>query len=177
MPEGDGHWTSEPNLTLVIKTADCVPLLLSFESAHGPLAVAGVHCGWRSALGGILGNLFEQLGGLAPAVERVNLLAGPHIGVCCFQVGPEVVALGRTLVGSSDWFVDDASGKFRVDLLAHIQHQVKHIARSPLWARSTFSWDTRSVVCTKCRVDRYFSFRAEGKVGNLFADVTLSESN
>lgn len=40
--EVDALYTDKPDLWLAVKTADCVPVLVS-----SPKAVAAVHCGWR----------------------------------------------------------------------------------------------------------------------------------
>lgn len=52
--QGDGIGTSRPGVGLVIKTADCQPILLAHVSGR---FVAGLHCGWRGNRAG-----FPQLG-------------------------------------------------------------------------------------------------------------------
>jgi YfiH family protein len=70
--------------------ADCVPLFVWHPSGR---AVGLFHAGWRGMSAGMAGRAaqgFQALGFPAP-----ELLAsiGPHIGSCCFKVGPEVAAV------------------------------------------------------------------------------------
>jgi YfiH family protein len=96
VPECDAIITSNPNLWLAVKTADCVPILIS--SAY---AVAAVHAGWRSAEAGILPNTIAALCrnfNLAP--EDLHLAFGP----CLSQPNFEVEAT----------FIDKFQGQFGV---------------------------------------------------------------
>jgi YfiH family protein len=71
-------------------TADCVPVLLA-DPRTG--ACAAVHAGWRGVVAGVAGAAVRALiegHGSRPADLRVAL--GPCIGICCFEVGPEVAA-------------------------------------------------------------------------------------
>ena len=43
-PKGDGLATDKPGIGLLIKTADCQPILLAHRSGR---FVAGIHAGWR----------------------------------------------------------------------------------------------------------------------------------
>jgi YfiH family protein len=86
--EGDALMTSVPGLLLVIRTADCLPVLLVDETNR---AVAAVHCGWRGTEKRILERAVRAMGeayGSKPAEMRAAL--GPCIGAACYEVGPEV---------------------------------------------------------------------------------------
>lgn len=75
------YWEKHPkNLSLVIKTADCLPIGLLGEQ-NG----AFLHCGWRPLNLGIIAQLQNYLSQLD------TLIIGPSIGPCCFEVGPEVL--------------------------------------------------------------------------------------
>ena len=84
--EADALFTTEPDLALEIRVADCVPLLLS-----APGGIAAVHAGWRGAAGGIAER---ALGALCAAtgsrLADIHAWIGPGIATCCFEVGPEV---------------------------------------------------------------------------------------
>ena len=86
--EGDALMTNVPGLLLVIRTADCLPVLLADPRNR---AVAAVHCGWRGTEKRILERAVRAMGdgyGTKPG----DLLAafGPCIGATCYEVGPEV---------------------------------------------------------------------------------------
>jgi purine-nucleoside/S-methyl-5'-thioadenosine phosphorylase / adenosine deaminase len=77
----DGARTHIPQVLLTVRTADCVPVLLADMDG-----IALLHAGWRGLAAGILES------GLSGFRRRENVRAvlGPAIGVCCYEVGPEV---------------------------------------------------------------------------------------
>ena len=86
--EGDALMTNVPGLLLVIRTADCLPVLLVDPKRR---AVAAVHCGWRGTEKRILEKAVLAMRG-AYGSEPGDMLAalGPCIGASCYEVGPEV---------------------------------------------------------------------------------------
>lgn len=88
--DGDALMTNVPGLLLVIRTADCLPVLLVDEAGR---AVAAVHCGWRGTEKRILDKVLEAMDkayGSKPGEMMAAL--GPCIGAACYEVGPEVRA-------------------------------------------------------------------------------------
>ena len=86
--EGDALMTNVPGLLLVIRTADCLPVLLVDEKNR---AVAAVHCGWRGTEKRILENAVRAMGEVYGSRPGEMLAAlGPCIGAACYEVGPEV---------------------------------------------------------------------------------------
>jgi len=75
----DGIFTSSPELVLIVKTADCLPLI--FFSLKNKMSGV-VHMGWRSAENGILGNIDIDL-------KDFIVIAGPGLRKCCYKVGEE----------------------------------------------------------------------------------------
>ncbi len=84
---GDGLVTSVPGLCLVIRTADCLPVLLADP---GLRLVAAVHCGWRSTQKRILARAVDILAGLGADPGALRAAFGPSIGAACYEVGAEV---------------------------------------------------------------------------------------
>jgi hypothetical protein len=86
--EGDALMTDVRGLLLVIRTADCLPVLLA-DAGHR--AVAAVHCGWRGTEKRILEKTVRAMAG-AYGTRPEDLVAalGPSIGAACYEVGPEV---------------------------------------------------------------------------------------
>jgi len=174
-PRGDAQWTAERELSLVVKTADCVPLLMGFAGNNSMDSFCGaVHGGWRSGCRGILKSFFAQTAHrISENFGELHIWIGPHIQKCCFQVGPEVIedargTLSRMGVTESDWYRhDDDFGKFKVDLVSLYKTQIEQLSRlKPVYHEDY-------AVCTSCHVDRYFSYRKEGKTGSLFNVITL----
>jgi len=86
--EGDALMTNVPGSLLVVRTADCLPVLLLDEANR---AVAAVHCGWRGTENRLLEKAVKAMGE-AYGSKPGDLLAalGPCIGAACYEVGPEV---------------------------------------------------------------------------------------
>ncbi|RMA93059.1 polyphenol oxidase family protein [Hydrogenothermus marinus] len=72
----DGIWTDKKNMAIGVKTADCVPVVLSdFKK------IAVIHAGWRGIVSGIVENainLFDN------KIEIAYI--APHAKVCCYEV-------------------------------------------------------------------------------------------
>lgn len=71
-------------VVLVVKTADCLPVLLCERSGRG---IGAVHAGWRGLAAGVIEAAVAAL-----PFEPGSLLAwlGPCIGQDAFEIGPEV---------------------------------------------------------------------------------------
>jgi YfiH family protein len=92
---GDALLTDRPGLLLLIKTADCLPVLILSER---PRAIAAVHCGWRGTSLGLVAETvlkMDLMYGCDPA--SLQAAFGPSIGLDCYEVGEEVrLGFGRT---------------------------------------------------------------------------------
>ncbi|MFN7920176.1 MAG: polyphenol oxidase family protein [Bryobacteraceae bacterium] len=137
--EGDALYTAEPGAWLVIRTADCVPVILA-DRRHR--AVAVVHAGWRGTVGGVVERALERLAAeYATAAADVVAAIGPAIQRCCFEVGPEV----------AERF--GMSGRVRVDLTGEIE---RRLAGSGVGDVASLG------ACTKCSAE-FHSFRRDGE--------------
>ncbi len=86
--EGDALVTDRAGLTIGIRTADCVPILL-VDPIHR--AVAAVHAGWRgTAKRIVVCTILELVDRFGTVATDVYAAIGPAIGACCYQVGPDV---------------------------------------------------------------------------------------
>jgi len=86
--EADAVVTRRQELAPVVRTADCVPVLLWSPQACG---VGAVHAGWRGLAAGIIDEAVRALQQETDApAERFLAAVGPSIGPCCYEVGPEV---------------------------------------------------------------------------------------
>lgn len=83
--EADALVSDTPGLVLVIRTADCAPVLVA-----GRTAVAAIHAGWRGLAGGVVQAAVAALRALDAGPLRAAV--GPCIGPRHFEVGDEVVA-------------------------------------------------------------------------------------
>lgn len=82
--DADALVTDVPGLPIAIATADCVPVVLISQEAR-----AVVHAGWRGVAGGAVDVAVAEMRRSGDTVVRAVI--GPHIGPCCYEVGPDVV--------------------------------------------------------------------------------------
>jgi len=161
--EGDGAVTSLRDVALGVQTADCVPILIADSEGK---AVAAIHAGWRGTAAGItkrtVGRLVEKFG-----INAKNLTAaiGPHIGVCCYEVGEEVAAAisdTGAVVRRPEWpkpHLDLADGNRRQLISAGL-------ADSRIEASS---------LCTRCREDLFHSYRRDGtRMGHMLSVIGMA---
>jgi YfiH family protein len=161
----DGMTTDQPDITLVVGTADCYPLLL-----HDPVqrAVGAAHAGWRGTVAGIALSLvraMQERYGSAPSDLRVAI--GPGILGSCYRVGPEVAEDFRIAGFGREVVKDNQDGGSHVDLLrANIMQMVgAGVLRSHIEC-------TRG--CTHCDEKRFFSHRRDGnQTGRHWALIRL----
>ena len=87
-PDADIIVSDDATVAIAIQTADCVPILIADRRTG---AVAAAHAGWRGLAAGVprvaVDVLVREFGS-RPA--ELVVAAGPSIGACCYEVGPEV---------------------------------------------------------------------------------------
>jgi len=149
---GDGLWTMEPGMTIGVRVADCVPILLAGLADKGPW-VAALHAGWRGAVAGILREgvaLFREQGG------RPGSLAwalGPGIRICHFEVGPDVIEAARKDPAWREELAEPRpGGKFHFDLHGFLRAQAMDLGMDP-------AKDASVLRCTMCEPEFLFSYR------------------
>lgn len=149
---GDGLWTMEPERSIGVRVADCVPILLAGLAKDGPW-IAALHAGWRGAVAGILRKgvaLFEEQGGRP---EELVWALGPGIRKCHFQVGPEVVEAARQNSAWNEALAEpEPSGKYHLDLHGFLRAQASDLGLSP-------EKDGSIPRCTLCERELLFSYR------------------
>jgi purine-nucleoside/S-methyl-5'-thioadenosine phosphorylase / adenosine deaminase len=97
VPDADALVTATPGLPLVVKVADCVPVVI-LDPERRALGLA--HAGWGGTVARICSRTVAVMGerfGCEPA----DLLAaiGPSIGPAGYEVGPEVSERARQAYG------------------------------------------------------------------------------
>ena len=159
---GDAATTSLRGVILGVQTADCVPILISDKAGA---AVAAVHAGWRGTAAHIahatVSRMVERFG-----LESKALYAavGPHIGVCCYEVGDEVaeaISDSAAIKREPEWT------KPHLDLAAANLRQLQEAGIPESHIDSTS-------LCTKCREDLFHSFRRDAnRMGHLLSVIGL----
>lgn len=163
--ECDAIFTTERNVALGIKVADCLPVSL-LDSSHG--VAANVHSGWRGASADILGQTLAQLIDHTPfQPDSASAWLGPSIRSCCFEVGEEVIDRFAEQHGDIEPFVDRSRGPKPFLDLPEFAKTVLMLAGIP---RNRI-YD--SGICTRCGVG-FHSYRRERDSGRNLAIVARS---
>jgi polyphenol oxidase len=146
----DALVTTDTDVALVVLTADCVPLLL-VDPGKG---VAVAHAGRRGVQAGVTSAVVAALTdatGSPPA--RIRALIGPAISGCCYEVpvalADEVAATVPAARAVTSW------GTPSLDLPTAVRTQLQAVGVSRI---------ARVRECTRCQMDRWFSYRAAEQV-------------
>ena len=137
---GDGLISTKAGLLAGVKTADCLPILLIDPVNR---VVSAVHAGWRGTVAGIATHavrLMETQFGSNPA--DLEAAIGPGIGLCCFEVGPEVAR------EFGDW---ESNAKTHLNLSQISRGQLEKAGVGKVY---------ESGLCTMCGTG-FYSFRRE----------------
>ena len=97
LERADAIVTNQPDTPLVMRFADCVPLLLYDP---GTRVIGLAHAGWRGTVKGMAGAAVRALeSAFACRPQDVQALIGPAISRRNYQVGDEVAAQARAYFG------------------------------------------------------------------------------
>jgi purine-nucleoside/S-methyl-5'-thioadenosine phosphorylase / adenosine deaminase len=166
----EGGWdalvTDQPDVMVIVRTADCVPVLMYDRRGK---AVAAVHAGWRGALAEIVPKTIQlMVGRFGVHIGDLRVSIGPSAGPCCYEVDQAVLEPLRG--GRRDWSAllhDDRDTKARLNLKALIQQQ-------SLEAGISSERITVVNVCTICHPELFYSYRREGRVnGTMLNGIAL----
>jgi YfiH family protein len=161
----DALMTAVAGIAIGVETADCVPVLL-FDPVKP--AVAAVHAGWRSTIKKIVQKAVHRMHeefGSDPA--RLIAAIGPAICPECYEVDEAVMGPVRDAFsfwkevsvprGGDHWSLDLAKAN-KLELL-QIGLAEKNVHSLGL--------------CTSCRRDLFYSYRAESGPGRMLSVIML----
>lgn len=162
----DALVTDQPGVTVAVRTADCVPVLVYDRRRR---AVAAIHAGWRGAVAGIVPKTIQlMVSRFSIADSDLRISIGPSAGPCCYEVDEAVLTPLRS--AWSDWpsvLQDDRGTRARLDLKALVRRQAAHSG-----IRSEYI--TAVNLCTICHSELFYSYRREGRVnGTMLSGITL----
>lgn len=169
--EADGLRVSEPNEVAAVTAADCAPVWI-VDSQNRQAAL--VHAGWRGVAGGVVGEGIAALRERGSEPASLALAIGPHLGPCCFEVGPEVAARFDRAPGA----VLPSGGlkvKRRRDDSSALDLAAAIVAAAAGAGASRGSMRVSSA-CTRCRADILHSYRRNGPGGPLMVALGLVRS-
>jgi YfiH family protein len=163
----DALMTDARGILLAVKSADCVPVLVA-DPRTG--ACAAIHAGWRGTVARIVERAIERMGReYGTRASDVRAAIGPAAGVCCYEVGAEVIDTFRaSFAYAEELFEPTRAGHARIDLQRANRNQLIASGVNPERIHV-------APLCTMCRTDLFFSYRREkavaGRVGRLMSVI------
>ena len=162
----DAYVTDKREVSFIIRTADCVPILLCAEKEDGSPVVGAAHAGWKGTVNLIAKNLVSSALSLGASKESLKAAIGPCIGVCCFEVKDDFIESVVSIRGKdfASCHIGKKDGRYFADLVS----MNKEILLS-----SGVSEEKIDICgeCTACDPVRYHSHRATGGVRGTMGSV------
>lgn len=87
LPEADAVISNMRDISLCIKTADCLPILLLDTQNEW---VGAVHAGWRGLAQSIISNTIKNLRQVGVRSSALKAFIGPAIRRCCYEVSQDM---------------------------------------------------------------------------------------
>jgi len=163
--QADAMITDTPGIAIGVETADCVPLLLVDPETP---AVGAIHAGWRSTAKKIVEKTVKKMQDkFCSNPSRMIAAIGPAIGPECYEVDEPV--MGPVREAFSFWrnvASPRGSNKWSLDL---VRLNRMELIQAGLDEKSIHSIG----MCTACRKDLFYSFRAEGRTGRMLSAIMI----
>ena len=151
----DAYVTDRRGVSFIIRTADCVPILLCGRKRDGAPVAGAAHAGWKGTVALIAKNLADSA--LSLGAERDSLCAaiGPCIKKCCFEVKEDFIEAVTKERGAGFAFrhIAKREGGYFADL---VSMNVEILLSAGVAAEATDVCPS----CTACEPDTYHSHRA-----------------
>ncbi|MDP4185765.1 MAG: peptidoglycan editing factor PgeF [Bacteroidota bacterium] len=164
----DAMVTNLSNIHLIIRTADCVPVLL-FDPKKK--AVAAIHAGWRGTVARIACKALEKMQANYGSDPRDVLAAiGPSISPDVYEVGPEVCEQFQSTFSFSEQIIrKKGNGKYMLDLW---QANTKQLLEYGVLD----SHIELAGLCTLTQSELFYSARRDGvNTGRMGTGISLVE--
>jgi polyphenol oxidase len=162
--QADVILTNKPGITLMMRFADCVPVLLH-DPVHNAIGIA--HAGWMGTVQGTARIAVETMQAhFGSNPDDIRAAIGPSIGPDHYEVGSDVVMQVRQAFGeSASRLLEERAGAIHFDLWA---------ANCQVLEASGVKQIEVAGLCTACHIEDWYSHRAEhGRTGRFGAIMAL----
>lgn len=156
--QADAAVTNVKGLGLAIQVADCQAIVLYDPQKE---VIANIHSGWRGSVADIIGRCIDTMVtrfGCNPASIRAGI--SPSLGPCCAQFINYKREIPETM-----WQYKEKDRPY---------FDFRQISRDQLGAQGVLDEHIEIMgLCTRCRTDLFFSFRANKTTGRFAAVIAL----
>lgn len=162
----DGLISNNPGIPLMLRFADCVPILF-----YDPVqqAVGLAHAGWRGTVGKVVTNTviaMRDAFGTDPA-DLISVI-GPSIGPCCYEIGSDVHGRVNSAFPDTAQLLLQQNGALHLDLWQANAHQLRELGLKQIEIAN---------ICTADHTNDFYSWRREtAQTGRFGALISLKQS-
>lgn len=163
--KADAIFTNNPDITLMMRFADCVPILI-FDPIKKVVGI--IHAGWQGTVKQISKkSILEMQNRYNSNPADIIAVIGPSIGPDHYEVGITVYDIAKELFSNRDEIIKKEDGKYIFNLWEANEYQLKETGVENV---------IQTNICTACNTDRWYSHRAEaGKTGRFATVISLSQ--
>ncbi len=162
----DGYVTDCRGVTLGVKTADCVPILMQDAQSN---IIGAVHAGWRGTVAGIASNCVKCMCELGAKAERIKVAIGPAIHKCCYEVGEDFFDSVAAYVGveTAKKYIAPMGEKLHADIVGLNLQILVEAGVLPCHIDVSQS-------CTCCEHELFYSHRyTHGERGTMLSVIAI----
>lgn len=159
-PRADGAVSRSTAHICVLRTADCLPILLCDADSR---VVAAAHAGWRGLAAGVIESTIALMD-CAP--QQLVAWLGPAISQPAFEVGDEVrSAFLEQDAGDARFFEANQRGRWQADLYGLARRRLASLGLTQI---------SGGGFCTFGDATRFHSYRRDPACGRMVSFVALS---
>ena len=166
--KADGILTDNPTVTLFMRFADCVPILL-YDPAHQVIGIA--HAGWQGTYKQVARATVEKMtANYDSQPEDILAGIGPSICQSCYEVGQGPLDAFKEAFGESQAmrYFQERDGRLHLDLWKANQDILRSAGVTKVEVAG---------ICTAEHLDDWYSHRAEdGKTGRFAVLMALGNN-
>lgn len=146
--DGDAMITNLKNIALVIRTADCIPIIL-YDAKKQVLGV--VHSGWKGTLNSIVKEAIKKMITIYQVdIKDIKAYLYPSIRKCHFEVDEDVYNEFKDKIKDIDKYTLKKNNKYYIDLQSIVINDLQDSGITSIEDAN---------ICTYCHHDKYHSYR------------------
>lgn len=158
-PDADAAIARSSAYVCVVRTADCLPVLIS--SGDGT-EIAAAHAGWRGLAAGIVEATVSNM---RHEPDELMVWLGPAISQPAFEVGDEVrAAFVAQAPEDARHFQANARGRWQADLYGLARRRLRELGVAEI---------TGGGFCTFTDRQRFYSYRRNADCGRMVSFVAI----